>query len=1534
MSEESGKSEGAAANRGKLWAQPAMRVWLAASTLTLAVVSVVAGAIYYKHDSARVRLEAQYSRLAAHFAEEADLRIESHRRAASVIGGVASWRSSKIARDALATKAADALKGKASAVKVSSEAAQAAKVVRIHDAVVAAVAADAARGTSRSLAAGLEGPLGAFKAATEEQQRADLDVERTAQALKTAQSGARGVEKRPDAGATPAVPVPDEAAAAAARALQNAKEASDTALQKQAQASKVSALARSALEGARTAVYAAQQEEERATTVRNAAFKTLTAAERAAAEVASKQASASLLVEESLEADKNLRSAEERTRLTFLPSPRDCDGSGDVAQCDAQTLAERLFHVPDKALPEVVACPPEAGAMADEFPVLLAGHHALFPIPNTVPRPDVPPTKKTDAVKSTSPGRPENAASATAPDAAPAKTGLCLRVPLDELVPFASGRRAAVGSDGEDLFNEVVLVDRSNCQVLAWSDTDPQARPTTLTGCGSESGPGARGGAEPGADPPKGGPTKKVEDETGKGPIDDVDVSIGGERYRGFRQALRSQFTCATGATGGTEPTPACGPGRALVVVGLVRDGRIAQQVRGLSPITFLLVVALAALSIFSWPVAKLWLIGARSRFGRFDTAFLATSALTGTFIVTLVVLALVARERLTRRLDDQLAAVSTEITTRLDAAMNNAATNLDAFLERTLTLRTSLVNAGWTQPHDYVVPAEVEKSCSTLRFPKKPGTSGRDLQWPHPEDKRRLWPLCEATVPRMTEAGTNGSTAFWVNGGGYEQIQDHDTTRGTPPVNVGARDYFVRARRPCSDLDRTKSPDVAEVVRSLTSTKKILVVARPVTPCTPDPDEQTTTVAGFETNLARFEGLGVTPGIQWAAVDARGRVMLHSSIDEHHGHDFFDDLDDATAAELRAAVAAESTSYFDGEYRGIRNRIAVRPNLASGWSVVALGSRGPNEFITRNTLVATSVTYGVFVLLMVLLVVGFAAYRARNASTPHMDPRPQATGQAAYTKATACLALSCSVMLAGALASPWIPTTLLLFGVMVALVLSASTVPGIWTRSPSSDAKSASGSHVPPAPAASPVPAGSKVPVAPPVSVEPKAERIRLPLSYALCCFAFAAAFVVVPTTICFVGAFSLSAQSALRVEERALVPSAQCGSAGPPCPKRVLHMEPKFDEAPRRSAGLPELVAAASLLWPLEPVLGWFRSDYVPASSDPACRVPGELCQKWARGAPDVELELVDAKGNRTWSLQSEIPHLLTHTNFGHLLLGAGVVALLLLAAHSLAYVSLKRLFFMDILVERNRAKAITEPPQSADPVLFLFPPPEELEKQRGPDVVVLRASDDWDHPAGKILEVREAKLVLAEVDPLRRGPQEFRDRWADALRRFVVFRGPGCPSRTGTPGRTPNPAIFAHEWAISDPDEQRVLAQMALDGQPSPHPNNSPVLRHLAARGLVDDDTLTIADPAFATFLRYAVSPEQMQAWQAKETDVAWDVVRVPLVAGVSLVVGLVAMSHPELAENGVLLLPPVAGGLPAVLRFVAMLASQGKNDEAPG
>jgi hypothetical protein len=180
----------------------------------------------------------------------------------------------------------------------------------------------------------------------------------------------------------------------------------------------------------------------------------------------------------------------------------------------------------------------------------------------------------------------------------------------------------------------------------------------------------------------------------------------------------------------------------------------------------------------------------------------------------------------------------------------------------------------------------------------------------------------------------------------------------------------------------------------------------------------------------------------------------------------------------------------------------------------------------------------------------------------------------------------------------------------------------------------------------------------------------------------------------------------------------------------------------------------------------------------------------------------------------------------------------------------------------------------------------------------------------------------VVLSSGDPLRAAPADLREKWLDALREFTKLEAPGRAAPSTTQER---PFQLELEWVRCDDDEQRILAQLALDGCANPHPANADTIRHLRARGLLSPDTLMV-DARFGDFIRSRVSDAQRRGWQQEEGSL-WDDLKAPMSTVVLVLLAFAGLSGPEIRSVGTLvgpLIPAVAGGLPALVRAITSLA----------
>jgi hypothetical protein len=136
--------------------------------------------------------------------------------------------------------------------------------------------------------------------------------------------------------------------------------------------------------------------------------------------------------------------------------------------------------------------------------------------------------------------------------------------------------------------------------------------------------------------------------------------------------------------------------------------------------------------------------------------------------------------------------------------------------------------------------------------------------------------------------------------------------------------------------------------------------------------------------------------------------------------------------------------------------------------------------------------------------------------------------------------------------------------------------------------------------------------------------------------------------------------------------------------------------------------------------------------------------------------------------------------------------------------------------------------------------------------------------------------------------------------------------------------NAATVMRWWCECSENERCVLAQLALNGYATPHPANVPALATLAAKGLLDANTMTILDPDLAELARRLVTPSEQQAWAQADRGTGWTALRVPLTTGVAALLAAVTISKPELGVASAVV-PTLAASVPSVLKMLLQMMS---------
>jgi hypothetical protein len=1012
-------------------------------------------------------------------------------------------------------------------------------------------------------------------------------------------------------------------------------------------------------------------------------------------------------------------------------------------------------------------------------------------------------------------------------------------------------------------------------------------------------------------------------------------VEIGPDKYRVFFQPVRIALGVGTGPSADTQP--AQGERHDVVVAGLVRETRLVAAETQISLISYLWVVLLLAFGLLGLPLAKLWFLGTRSSFGRFDVTLLGASAILITLLAAVLTLGFIAHNRLARRMDVQLEAVANELGSRLGAMVNRHAKQLDAFLK------------------------EDRPRC-------EPSTTSQAIF----AGDDRTHEVCEHVKLQHTVLGSE--RAFLTDLDGRQTVKYTTGEHTTTPLSVTFRGYFQRAHAEepvCLRAGGCSLRVVPEVVRSATSGNWVLIVARNVDAKRAVAEglkvPNGSHVAGLEAELP-LTNLVLPLGFQAAVINEDGTAMVHSDSDARFGQTVFDDVDDP--AGLRAAMASNVPDTLNLRYLGIPSRLTVRPLNLEGtrWFSLAVAPRSLVDMTAVNMGLSTLVGYGAVLLGVVLLgflfVLGTATlpwllgWRGQPGGTKpeslRQGPslRPNARFASDYARA-GLLAVRAS-LITSVLSLVWFRWSViwllatLLIGAWVLMEL-----PGLGLNGPLAHVNArlvrlrhglvrllrADG-------------------MAKPAGNEPSAKP-RLSVSYPMALAGLVGILVVAPSVTLFASAYDYHAECAVRAEQHhylqalRLKPGCLTSTAAEGC-QNVIRTGTQAQVRPTNASETDDAVAfwlnPLPLLARQVPLLG----SQVPSmlSAAGVTEVTGNLFS-FARRPRAVAVR--DGAGKAMFEVA--IPPLLTtEYNAGHLAWALFAYVTALGVGWVTSACTLRRLFFLKPLADareatKTRANWLLDVQDwdSRRLILLIHPSKDwldelETEPDRHVDFMTLGTSDLGTQKPGSVWILRNLEerlddpnlaqriataaqnarrfVILSDVEPLRRAKPELIDAWTRAL---YAFREHEAAPLVASELLFPSTAAMTAWWQSCDEDERRVLSQLALEGYTNPHPANFPAIRHLAGRGLLRPDKLTISSSAFADFVKHKTSPDDTRRWEESGEGTVWQSIRVPLSTGVATLLGALAFSKPELGFASALV-PLATVSLPSILKILAATISK--------
>lgn len=1098
------------------------------------------------------------------------------------------------------------------------------------------------------------------------------------------------------------------------------------------------------------------------------------------------------------------------------------------------------------------------------------------------------------------------------------KRTVCLVVPLDKLITDPG---TVPGSSAGE-FDGVALADARDGKVLRAVHANPAVRLAQLPAY-----------------------KKSLGDVPSESTVD-----LGPESYQVFYEPVEAEADL-----GAKKPVP-------LVVAGLVSSDRLARQAQQLPRILFLWAVAGLALIALCWPLGKLWLGGPNSRFTGFDVGFLVATSVVVLLFATVLLLAMTAHRRLLVRLDQQLQRSAEAVSGTLTSSLQASTDELYQFIYLT-ERRRELIARQDSEPgkNDATNKGKVQRErqealpgCVLSRGRRRPSYC-----------ERADTPLLFAYQSRRLVG--NNVLAFWADRSGTERIKWLAHRDGMPPVPVARREYFQQALDGKEAQLAPGLDGVPDVVRSLTSTQIVMIVARG----TGRSRKGTTTgVAAVETEPVAFEHLALPVGTHFAVIRPNGTILLHSNNRAFHDHDFLEDF--SRPQDVQARMRPEG-GVANVEYRGTPSLLRMQRH-ESGWFVATVASKALVNATVLDSAVTTIAIMAFLLFLMGLLVLSVAWSRSfdpqrspRRAFHPGvlfernwpalavsallagvegivfalLVPLPPLLQFARFVATALALALAVTVAHRRLSSWPWLRDNTRRYLVLAAVLAGLETAVEYFLLAGWRVGHEVLLVHAV-------VLAGSILVV---LWLSNAPRRLAVARRYSLYCFCLAVGFVVAPSVMVFSGAYSAAVDGMLGIEQSAyanemglahacgddvhsgLAPDDQCSeivSLGVPAGEGVCAVP---------QAGYP---SSFSWLWPVRAFRKLLPHHVRAPGSVPS---PGgaeaqATTPQWSVVRPG-DCEESATPSNR-WMVM--FPGLVDGSDarrFGfYVLLFLGFLA----AGDLVAHASVRRLFFTRIIDECRQAAAresmLKQRLEAREtPRVLVVAPSKCLREQLEKDwnAIRIECKCSFERIRERIKQ-KGAIVVLADVDPVfitsgpaagtqpAAEPAPMTDDWAELLKDFERLRGTGprSPIATKAADRT-TAAACEQAWASTGPDERRVLVQIAQHGFASPHPNNARTVERLACRGLIDPKTLAIENRTFGSFLLRRATREQLRKWEARETSL-WKDVRAPLIAGMLIVLALLGYTQPDLAQTGTLLLPSVGAAMPLALRIIASLGER--------
>jgi hypothetical protein len=575
------------------------------------------------------------------------------------------------------------------------------------------------------------------------------------------------------------------------------------------------------------------------------------------------------------------------------------------------------------------------------------------------------------------------------------------RTELDKLISPVVGERSVEsrkGSDDEDVFDEILITQADGDGRVIFQQGESELRLVSTDKLAPTEG-------------------EKAIDLRALGQSSSVaDVKLAGGDYKLFLHPVDLSI-----------PQTGAGDGHSLrwIVCGLVPASRFRRDVWAISYSILIIFAFFTGISILSWPILKITLIGPKDRLRTADIYFLFFSTLIGLALLTSLGLYGYSYLTLREELDGQLETLAGNVEDNFQAEVTKSLAQLDA-LNRNPCVRSDLSRLdGPPSP-----PSSSPCNTATVSGAGDAANPKRRYRQGILKSRRSAGGKVDPLVPPESSPYPYFDTAVWIDEQGKQRLKWTVEDYQPQFINVPDRLYFSNLKVGHYRFLDNHEFWLDPIVSKTTGRNEVEIsVWRKEDGAeaggTPGAGDTATGrpaarwVSAFDARPLSLMQPVLPEGFGFCVIDESGRVLFHSDEAHHLGENFFEESDDDYS--LRSAVGNRREMHLDVNYLGRGHALFVTPlKNFPGWTLITFRDKQLLRTAFLELLTLSSLLFLVYCLvILVCLSIFYLVNLNTNERRAWLWPSSRRT-LSYYVSVFVLLILSAVAVIAYVRGGPW----------------------------------------------------------------------------------------------------------------------------------------------------------------------------------------------------------------------------------------------------------------------------------------------------------------------------------------------------------------------------------------------------------------------------------------------------------------------------------------------------------------------------------